>query len=166
MTFPLFLGPLVFAKARHLDPEKLASAKAEFAKMEAAVLIQRSSSPWSSPLHMVKKSDGFSRPCGDYRKLNAVTVPDRYPLPPVSDFSTRISGSKGFSQLDLQKGYYQVPMRDQDIIKTAVVTPFGLFEFLLLPFGLRSAAQTFQRMMDNIFGDLTFCFIYLDDILI
>lgn len=57
-------------------------------------------------------------------------------------------------------------MRDQDIIKTAVVTPFGLFEFLLLPFGLRSAAQTFQRMMDNIFGDLTFCFIYLDDILI
>ena len=163
---PTVPGPPVFAKARRLDPEKLASAKAEFAKMEAAGIIRRSSSPWSSPLHMVKKSDGSWRPCGDYRRLNTVTVPDRYPLPSVSDFSARISGSKVFSKLDLQKGYYQVPMRDRDILKTAVVTPFGLFEFLRLPFGLRNAAQTFQRMMDNIFGDLPFCFIYLDDILV
>ena len=115
---------------------------------------------------MVKKSDRPWRPCGDYRRSNTVTVPNRYPLPSVSDFSARISCSEVFSKLDLLKGYYQVPMRDQDVIKTAVVTPFGLFEFLGLPFGLRNAVQTFRRKMDNIFSDLSFFSIYLDDILI
>ena len=74
--------------------------------------IQRSSSPWSSPLHMLQKSDRSWRPCGHYRRLNTDTVPDRFPLPSVSLFSPRISGSKVFSKLDLQEGYYQVPMRD------------------------------------------------------
>ena len=78
MTFQLFPGPPVFAKARGLDPEKLASVKAEFAKMKAAGLIQRSSSTWSSHLHSAKKSEGFWCPYGDYRRLNTVTVPDRY----------------------------------------------------------------------------------------
>ena len=158
---PTVPGLPVFAKTRCLDPEKLASAKAEFAKMEAAGIIQRSSFPWSSPLHMVMKSDGSWHPCGDNMRLNAVTVPDKYPLLSVSDFCARISGSKVFSKLDLEKRYYQVAMRDQDVIETAVVTPFGLIEFLCLPFGLRNAAQAFQRLMDNIFGDLPFCFIYL-----
>ena len=107
--------------------------------MEAAGIIRRSSSLSSSPLHMVKKSDGSWRPCGDYRRFNTVTVPDRYHLPSVSDFFTKISGSILFFKLDLQKGYY---------------------------FGVRNVAQMFQRMMDDIFGDLPFCFIYLDDILI
>ena len=111
---------------------------------------------------MVKKSDRPRRPCGDY----TVTVPNRYPLTSVPDFSARISCSKVFSKLDLLKGYYQVPLRDQDVIKTAVVTPFDLFEFLCLPFGLRNAVQTFRRKMDNILSDLSFCSIYLDDILI
>ena len=99
-------GPAVFAKAWRLDPEKLASAKAEFAAMEKAGIIRRSNSPWSSPLHMVKKKDGGWRPCGDYRRLNTVTVPDRYPLPNIADFTSRVAGSTVFSKLDLQKGYY------------------------------------------------------------
>ena len=68
--------------------------------------------------------------------------------------------------MDLAKGYYQVPMYKEDILKTAVITPFGLFKLIKMPFGLRNAAQTFQRLMDNIMQDLDFIFIYLDDILI
>ena len=159
-------GPPVFAKARRLDPDKLESAKKEFPAMEEAGIIRRSTSPWSSPLHMVKKKDGSWRPCGDYRRLNNVTIPDRYPLPNIADFSAQISGSKLFSKLDLQKGYYQVPMAEDDIKKTAIITPFGMFEFLRLPFGLRNAGQTFQRLMDQVLGGLPFCFVYVDDILI
>ena len=159
-------GPPVFARAFRLDPEKLASAKAEFSAMEKAGIIRRSNSPWSSPLHMVRKKDGRWRPCRDYRGLNTVTVPDRYPLPNIADFSSRITGSTVFSKLDLQKGYYQVPMAEEDICKTGIITPFGMFEFLRLPFGLRNAWNTFQRMMDSILGDLPYCFTYVDDILV
>jgi cleavage and polyadenylation specificity factor subunit 1 len=150
-------GPPVFAKARRLDPEKLASAKAEFSAMEKAGIIRRSNSPWSSPLHMVRKKDGGWRPCGDYMRLNTVTVPDRYPLPNIADFSSRIAGSTVFSKLDLQKGHCQVPMAEEDICKTAIIMPFGMLEFLCLPFGLRNTGNTFQRMMDSILGDLPYC---------
>ena len=136
----------------------------EFSAMEKAGIIRRSNSPWSSPLHMVRKNDGGWRPCGDYRRLN--TVPDRYPLPNIADFTSRVTGSTIFSKLDLQKGYYQVLMAEEDICKTAIITPFGMFEFLRLPFGLRNAGNTFQRMMDSILGDLPYCFTYIDDILV
>ena len=89
-----------------------------------------------------------------------------YPLPNILDFTYRISGSTVFSKLDLNKGYYQVPMNEGDIQKTAIITPFGIFEFLRLPFGLKNAGNTFQRMMDQVLGELPFCFAYVDDILI
>ena len=120
----------MFAKARRLDAGKLEIAKAEFATMEEAGIIRRSSSSWSSPLHMVLKPDGTWRTCGDYRRLNNATKPDRYPVPNVQDLSSRLSGCTVFSKLDLEKGYYQVPMSPEDVTKTAVVTPFGLWEFL------------------------------------
>jgi len=103
-------GPPVFAKAWRLDPEKLASAKAMFSAIEKAGIICRSNLPWSSPLHMVQKKNRSWCPCGDYRRLNTVTIPDRYPLPNIADFSARVKGSTIFSKLNLQKGYYQVPM--------------------------------------------------------
>ena len=121
------IGPPVFARACRLDPEKLASAKAEFSAMEKAGIICRSNSPWSSPLHMVRKKDGGWCPCGDYRRLNTVTVADRYPIPNIADFSSRIAGSTVFSKLDLQKGYYQVLMAEEDICKMAIIMPFGMF---------------------------------------
>ena len=159
-------GPPVHARYRRLDAVKYAAAKAEFTRMEKAGIIRRSSSPWSSPLHMVQKQDGSWRPCGDYRLLNAKTVPDRYPVPNVHDLSARLHGCKFFTKLDLVKGYYQVPMHPDDIPKTCVVTPFGAYEWLFMPFGLRNAGNTFQRMMDRLGVDLPFVFIYLDDILI
>ena len=113
---------------------------------------------------MVKKKDGGWHPCGDYCHLNTTTFPDHYPIPNIS--TSRISGSTVFSKLDLYKGYYQVPMNEDDIQKMVIITPFGMFEFLRLPFGLRNAGNTFQRMMDQILRDLPFCFVYVDDILI
>ena len=159
-------GPPVFAKARRLDVGKLEVAKAEFASMEEAGIIRRSSSSWSSPFHMVLKTDGTWRTCGDYRRLNNVTKPDRYPVPNVQDLSSRLAGCTVFSKLDLEKGYYQAPMLPEDVPKTAVVTPFGLFEFLKMPFGLRNAGQTFQRLMDQVCSGLNFTFVYLDDVLV
>jgi cleavage and polyadenylation specificity factor subunit 1 len=84
----------------------------------------------------------------------------------MQDLSARLRGCKIFSKLDLQKGYYQIPMRPEDIPKTAIITPFGLWEFTLMPFGLKKAGLTFQRLMDRVGADMPFVFIYLDDILV
>jgi hypothetical protein len=159
-------GRLVTAKFRRLDQMKLKAAKEEFSKMLAAGVICRSSSCWASPLHMVRKKDVSWRPCGDFRKLNLVTTEDRYPLPNMADLSSRLDGCKVFSKLDLQKGYLQVPVREEDIPKTAIITPFGLFEFLRMPFGLHNAGMTFQQMMDQLFFDLPCVFVYLDGLLV
>ena len=115
---------------------------------------------------MVPKDDGTWRPCGDYQRLNAITIGDRYPLPYLHDFASQLHGTTIFSKVDLIKGYHQVPVAPEDIKKTAVITPFGLFEFLRMPFGLKNAAQTFQRLMDDVCHGLDFVFVYLDDILV
>ena len=158
--------PPIFAKASQLDPAKLALAKAEFSTMEKSGIVRLSTSPWASPLHMVKKKDGGWRPCHDYHRLNTATVPDSYPFPNIADFSSRVSGSTVFSKLDLQKGYYQVPVDQKDIQKTAIITSFGMFELLRMPFRLRNAGNTFQCLMDQTLGDLPFCFVYVGNILV
>jgi hypothetical protein len=115
---------------------------------------------------MVRKKCGGWRPCGDYRRLNGTTVEDKYPLPNMGDLSSRLDGCVIFSKLDLQKGYYQVPVAAVDIPKTAVITPFGLFEVFCMPSGLKNAGMTFQRLIDRITFDMLYSFCYLDDLLV
>jgi len=159
-------GPPVTSRFRRLDAGKLAAAKRIFAEWEKAGIVRRSSSSWSSPLHLVKKKDGSWRPCGDFRRLNLVTVEDKYPVPNMGDFTGQVEGCSVFSKLDLKNGYLQVPLHPSAIPKTAVITPFGLFEFLKMPFGLKNAGMSFQRLMDQVMAGLPFVFVYIDDILV
>jgi hypothetical protein len=97
-------GPPLTAKFPRQDGEKLATAQAEFTSLERDGIVRRSDSPWASPLHMVRKKDGGWRPCGDFRRLNLVTVPDSYPLPNMMDVATKMAGCRVFSKVDLRKG--------------------------------------------------------------
>lgn len=159
-------GPPLFARARPLSPEKYRIAQKEFETMMEKGICKPSNSPWASPLHMVKKKDDTFRICGDYRRLNTVTQPDRYPIPRIQDFTYLLHKKNIFSKLDIQKAFYWIPIKKEDAQKTAVITPFGLYEFNCMTFGLRNASQTFQRFMHQVLRGIDGCFCFVDDMLL
>ena len=136
-------------------------------EMLAARQIVPSSSPWASPVVLVKKKDGSSRFCVDYRALNQVTLKDSYPIPNIQDCIDTLSGSNWFSTLDLASGYWQCEVDESDQPKTAFITHKGLYQFRVLPFGLTNAPATFERLMERVLSGMLGeqCLVYLDDII-
>lgn len=130
-------------------------------------VVERSTSPWASPIVLVKKKDGTVRFCVDYRKVNNITHKDAYPLPRINTTLNTLSGSMWFSTLDLLRGYWQVEVEETDKEKMAFCTTEGLFQFKVMPFGLCNAPATFQPLMDLALAGLQWsqCLVYMDDVI-
>ena len=130
-------------------------------------IIRVSESPWSSAVVTVRKKDGGCRICVDYRAVNGVTAPDPYQMPFIEDILDTLAPAAFLSKIDLNKGFHQIPIRDEDMAKTAFCTPWGKFQFSRMPFGLRNGPAVFQRLMDKILHhDLAFSRVYIDDIVV
>ena len=151
-----------------VSQQQRAEIDSHIANMLEQDIIEVSSSPWSSPVVLVKKKDGTTRFCIDYRKLNTVTKKDSYPLPRIDDALDALSKSKYYSTLDLQSGYHQVSMHPDSKEKTAFISHAGLYQFRVLSFGLTNAPPQFQRLMARVLHGLEWkvCLIYIDDIII
>jgi hypothetical protein len=161
------------AKPAYSQPYR-AGAKAretesvEIHRMLRAGVIEPAMSEWASPVFLVPKPDGSMRFCIDYRRLNTVTVRDSYQLPRMDECIDSRGDARVFSSLDCNSRYWQIPVSPQDKEKTAFTSHEGLFQFLRMPFGLRNAPATFQRLLDIALAGLTWkvCLVYLDDIIV
>ena len=148
-------------------PENLQIVQKEIDFMLKAGYITRSSSEYSSPIHLVpKKETGKFRLVGDYRALNQQTTPDRYPTSSVQNLLHRLTGFQIFSKIDLVKAFHQIPMSPSARKKTAIICPLGLFEFNCMPFGLRNASATFQRFIDQVCQGLSNVMVCVDDVVV
>lgn len=153
---------------RRVPLVKLREMECMIDEMVSKKAIEPSDSPWSSPVVLVQKKDGSRRFCVDYRRLNDVTVKDSFPLPRIDDTLFALNGSKWYSTLDLQSGFWQVEMEPNDKHKTAFTTGSGLYHFNVMPFGLCNAPATFERLMQKVLQGLANdkVMIYLDDVLV
>ena len=130
-------------------------------------VIEPACSPWASNVVLVRKKDGTSRCCIDYRQINNVNVKDAYSLPKVNDSLDSMAGAEYFSTFDIRSSYHQVTVVEEDRDKTALICPKGMFRFKGMPFGLCNEGATFQRLMDLVLSglNLEICLVYLDDII-
>ena len=153
---------------RRIPPTQLQEVREHLDDLLKKDIIRPSTSPYAAPIVIVRKKNGTIRCCCDYRRLNDVTVKDAFPLPRMDECIDALSGAKYFSTLDLASGYHQVMMNEDDRHKTAFTTPFGLYEWTRLPFGLANAPAHFSRLMQYVMHDHLFqvMLVYLDDLLV
>ena len=147
-----------------VNPEKDKKITQEIEYMLENNIIQPSRSNWSSPCVVVPKSDQNIRFCTDYRKVNTITKTDVYPIPRINDCVDRIGNCKYLTKIDLLKGYWCIPLTEKAKEVSAFVTSHGLYEYNVLPFGLKNTPATFQHMINNVIVDLPNTTVYLDDI--
>lgn len=159
--------PVCYRPYRMSMPEK-AIVRDKIQDLLENNIIRESNSPYSSPIILVKKKNGDYRLCVDFRKLNNVTVKDKYPLPIIEEQVEKLGGKQIFTSLDMSQGFYQIPLQKESIAKTGFITPEGHYEFLRMPFGLANSPSVYQRLMDKILGPLRFDNVlpYMDDLLI
>ena len=155
-------------KPYRMNTEELVELKKQLADMLSKGLIRPSASPWGSPVIFVDKEDGTIRLCVDYRKLNDVTIKNKYPLPKIEDLFDQMNGAKIFSKIDLRTGYHQLRVRESDIPKTAFTTRYGLYEYTVMSFGLTNAPAYFMYLMNKVFMKFLdkFVVVFIDDILV
>ena len=161
-------GPCIRDRPRPVPPQDVEELRQHIQSLLDANIIKPSTSPYASPIVLVRKKNGSLRMCVDYRKVNARTIRDSYALPKIEELFMTLSGAKFFTTMDLSKAYYQVPLTERAKKISAFTTPFGLFEFQRLSFGLVNAPMTFQRLMERCFQDMNLAelIIFLDDVLV
>jgi hypothetical protein len=151
-----------------MDVKDLVELKKQIEELLEKGFIRPSSSPWGAPVLFVAKKDGSRRMCVDYRSLNEVTIKNKYPLPRIEDLFDQMRGAKIFSKIDLRSGYHQLKIRAEDVPKTAFTTRYGLYEFLVMSFGLTNAPAYFMNLMNKVFIEYLdqFVVVFIDDILV
>jgi hypothetical protein len=158
----------IFKRAYRISRPELVELKKQIDELSEKGYIRPSTSPWAAPVLFVEKKDGIKRMCIDYRALNEVTIKNKYPLPKIEDLFDQLRGASVFSKIDLRSCYHQLRIRPSDILKTAFITKYGLYEFTGMSFGLTNAPAFFMNLMNSVFMDYLdkFVVVFIDDILI
>lgn len=167
-NFTLEQDNAVFVRQYPLPYSKVKTIGEEVDAMLKLGVIESATSPYSAPVVLVQKKDGSNRFCIDYRKLNQVTKFDAEPMPDINELFAKLNKRKYFSKIDLAKGYWQIPMKEEDKEKTAFTTPQGQFQWTVMPFGLKNAGAVFSRMMRKLLRPLDRDAVsnFIDDIMI
>ena len=146
-----------------MHPEKQKYLQKEVDYLLEHDLIEKSESDWSSPCILVPKPDKTYRMCTDFRKVNSLTKADNFPIPRIDDCIDKVGHAKYVTKIDLLKGFWQVPLTDKAKEVSAFVTPNGLYQYKVMPFGMRNSPATFQRLMNMVTSGLQGCDVYIDD---